>query len=158
MCCQTHVFKWLAVNLCVGEVCVSSYQLVVHEQIDTEAEGKEQLVLLKQWATHIDIQWVGKVVLQDLQPKEDTHHSILIMSFQTKHHTKSPTLMHHYWSYIPCFLFIYKSNRILQVERNLQAFCSLLGTFIGLVHLSALLTSPPSCHSYPSCRWSWWRG
>lgn len=28
--------------------CLYSYQLVVHEQIDTEAEGKEQLILLKQ--------------------------------------------------------------------------------------------------------------
>lgn len=32
--------------VCVG--CAYSYQLVVHEQIDTEAEGKEQLILLKQ--------------------------------------------------------------------------------------------------------------
>lgn len=33
---------------CVCVECAYPYQLVVHEQIDTEAEGKEQLVLLKQ--------------------------------------------------------------------------------------------------------------
>ena len=29
-------------------ICVYSYQLSVHEKIDTEAEGEEQLILLKQ--------------------------------------------------------------------------------------------------------------
>lgn len=54
----------MVVKVSVG--CAYSYQLVVHEQIDTEAEWKEQLILLKQWATHINIECVGKVVSQDL--------------------------------------------------------------------------------------------
>ncbi len=52
------------------------YQLAVHVQIDTEAEGEEQLILLKQGATHVDIQRVGKVVSQDVKSAEDTQHFI----------------------------------------------------------------------------------
>ena len=52
--------------MCVSSLCIYSYLVDVHEQIDTEAEGKEQLILLKQRATHIDIQCVGEVVSQDL--------------------------------------------------------------------------------------------
>lgn len=68
----------MVANMCRG-VCVYPYPLVVHEQIDTEAEGEKQFILLKQWVTHIDIERVCKVVSQDLQPEEDTCASVLII-------------------------------------------------------------------------------
>ncbi len=46
-----------------------THELVVFEQVDIEAEGEEQFVLLKQRATYVDIKWVCKMVLQNLESK-----------------------------------------------------------------------------------------
>lgn len=46
-----------------------THKLVVFEQIDIEAEGEEEFVLLKQRATYVDVKRVRKMVLQNLESK-----------------------------------------------------------------------------------------
>lgn len=46
-----------------------THKLVVFQQVDIEAEGEEQFVLLKQRATYVDIKRVCKMVLQNLESK-----------------------------------------------------------------------------------------
>lgn len=46
-----------------------THKLVVFEQVDIEAEGEEELVLLKQRAAYIDVKRVCKMVLQNLESK-----------------------------------------------------------------------------------------
>lgn len=51
------------------QVKAVTHELVVFEQVDIEAEGEEEFVLLKQRATYVDVKRVRKIVLQNLESK-----------------------------------------------------------------------------------------
>lgn len=48
-----------------------THKLVVSEQVNVEAEGEKQFVLLEERAAHVDVQWVGEVVSQNLQSVQE---------------------------------------------------------------------------------------
>lgn len=43
-------------------------RVLVDLQVHREAEGEEQLVLLKERAAHVHVEGIGEVVLENLQP------------------------------------------------------------------------------------------
>lgn len=68
---QSTVFpKFIdSINHSCVQVEAVTHKLVVFEQIDIEAEGEEEFVLLKQRATYVDVQRVRKMFLQNLESK-----------------------------------------------------------------------------------------